>query len=72
VCIPDRQCAGSFDGIPNLLQRPLHGLEQPTLDHRQRLLRRGDRDVAGIRAERGFGGQTDGARKPRGTADHQD
>ena len=36
-----------------LLERPLHRLQHERLEHRKRLGRRGDRDVAGVGAERG-------------------
>ena len=52
-------------------QRPLDRLEQPRLDHRQRRLGRGDRDVARVGAERGERGQHRRAGQPARAADDE-
>ena len=47
-----------------LRQRPLHDLEQRRLEHRQRRLRRGNGDIARVRAERSERGEDRRARQP--------
>ena len=69
---PDRERARPLRTPSNaVLQRPLDRLEQPRLEHRQRLSRRGDGDVAGVGAERGHGGEARGAGQPARAADDE-
>ena len=52
-------------------QRPLHGLEQALLEHRQRRLGRGDGDVAGVGAHRRQRGERRRAGEPARAADDE-
>ena len=52
-------------------ERPLDRLEQPRLDDGERLARRRDGDVARVGAERGLGGEADGAGHPGRAADDE-
>ena len=68
---PERQRAGASRRVLDLVERPLHRLEQARLEHRQGRGRRGDRDVARVRAEGRLGREADGAREPGRAADDE-
>ena len=68
---PDRERARARRGIPDLLERTLHGLEQLLLDHRKRRARRRDRHVSRIRTERCARRETRRAGESRRSADDE-
>jgi hypothetical protein len=68
---PSASAPRTLGYLEDVLDRPLHRLEQPQLEHRQRLGGRDDGDVAGVCAERGFCGQARGARQPGRAAEDE-
>ena len=69
---PDARAAFALAGrVEHVVERPLHRLEHERLEHRQRLRRRRDRDVARVRAKRGSRGERRRAGHPARAADDE-
>jgi hypothetical protein len=68
---PQRQRTCAPGRVQGLRERALDGLQHERLEHRQRFLRRGHGDVAGVRAKRGARGEGYSARHPRSAAHHE-
>ena len=67
----DRERARLLHRVEDLLERTLHGFEEPRLQHGQRLGGSGDGDVARVRPERRLRCEACGAREPRRAADDE-
>ena len=68
---PQRQRPRPPGRVQCLLERALDRLQHQRLEHRQRVLRRGHGDVAGVGAKRGARGECCSARHSRSTAHHE-